>query len=340
MKQKIVGLFPGQGSQSVGMMKELHDEFKIVKETFEEASDASGLHIKKLCFEGPESELILTENTQPCLLTASTASFRLAQKEFGFEPVAVAGHSLGEYSALVAAGAFSFASAVRWVRKRGAAMQRAVPAGQGSMAAIMGVDDELLLKLCKNATDAAAQKRKSGETTEFTVDCIVSPANFNAPGQTVIAGSEDAVSEAVALVKSDELFKGGKAIPLSVSAPFHCALMQPARDEMAKLFESVNDSEKPRSLLYPYIPNRTARMNQEPSSIFDLLIDQIDHEVRWKQSVETMIAQNWEWACEFGPGKVLQGLSKRIAQARGKNFVATGFSDLASLKLFETWMKT
>jgi [acyl-carrier-protein] S-malonyltransferase len=340
MKQKVVGLFPGQGSQSVGMIKELHDEFKIVKETFEEASDASGLHIKKLCFEGPENELTLTKNTQPCLLTASIASFRLAQRELGFEPVAVAGHSLGEYSALVAAGAFPFSSAVKWVRARGAAMQKAVPAGQGTMAAVMGLDDDLILALCKKATDLATQKRKSGEASDLTVDCLVSPANFNAPGQTVIAGSQDAVTEAVLLVKADETFKGGKAIPLSVSAPFHCALMKPARDEMAKIFKNAQDFETPKKLLFPYVPNRTARINPEPSSVFDLLIDQVDHEVRWRQSVETMIEQDWQWACEFGPGKVLQGLAKRISQPTGKNFTATGFTDLNSLKLFETWLKT
>ncbi len=171
MKKNVVALFPGQGSQTVGMMKELHDEFKIVRETFEEASDASGLHIKKLCFEGPEAELTLTEHTQPCLLTVSTASFRIAESELGFAPVAVAGHSLGEYSALVATKAFPFSSAIQWVRARGASMQKAVPAGQGSMAAVMGLDDEIILALCQKATEVAKTKRAQGEASGLTVDC-------------------------------------------------------------------------------------------------------------------------------------------------------------------------
>lgn len=337
--KKIVALFPGQGSQFVGMAKELFDEFKVVKQTFEEASDASGLHIKKLCFEGPDTELTLTEHTQPCLLTASVATFRLAEKELGFTPVAVAGHSLGEYSALVATQAFPFSSAVKWVRARGAAMQRAVPAGQGSMAAIMGLDDDLIQALCQKSQTLAEEKRAAGEAPELTVDCLVSPANFNAPGQTVIAGSSDAVAMAVTLVKTDDAFKGGKAIPLSVSAPFHCGLMKPARDQMAEIFSKVEEKEKPTRLLYPYIPNRTAKLNQEPSSVFELLIDQVDHEVRWKQSVEAMIAKNWEWGCEFGPGKVLQGLAKRIAAPTGKNFGSIGIQDVTSLKAFEIWMK-
>ena len=214
-------VFPGQGSQHVGMAKDLHENFKLVRELFEEASDAVSVDLRKLCFDGPESDLTLTHNTQPCLLTASVAAFRVAELETGFKPQLVAGHSLGEYSALVAAGALPFATAARWVRERGQAMQQAVPAGQGTMAAVLGLDDAQVQEVCKLATHNARGKRAAGENSELTVSAMVEPANFNAPGQIVIAGSVDAVAEAVTLIKSGSPVAGGKAIPLSVSAPFH-----------------------------------------------------------------------------------------------------------------------
>jgi [acyl-carrier-protein] S-malonyltransferase len=318
------------------MAKDLHDNFKLARELFEEASDATSLHLRKLCFDGPESDLMLTENTQPALLTASVAAFKVAESELGFAPVAVAGHSLGEYSALVAAGAFPLASAARWVRERGKSMQSAVPAGQGGMAAIMGMEDDRIAALCSAAVASAKTKRAGGAgmvgETSVTVECVLSPANFNAPGQTVVAGSADAVAEAVALIKAGGDFAGGKAIPLAVSAPFHCALMKPARDRMAELFAGAKDGEKPKSLRFPYVPNRTARLSHEPTAVFELLIDQVDHTVQWRQSVSMLIEKGYTQACEFGPGKVLQGLAKRIAGAvPGATFSCVGVSDSASL---------
>jgi [acyl-carrier-protein] S-malonyltransferase len=337
--KKIMALFPGQGAQHVGMGKELFENFIEARETFEEASDATHLNLKKLCFEGPESDLTLTEHTQPCLLTTSVAAFRVAQKQLGFFPSVVAGHSLGEYSALVCAGALPLATASRWVRERGAAMQKAVPAGQGSMAAVMG-GDEWIDALCAKATESAKAKRSHPEaTSSFTVDAIVQPANFNAPGQIVIAGSTDAVAEAVALIKTDPEFAGGKAIPLNVSAPFHCTLMAPARNRMAALFSEAKTSEKPSELQCPYVPNRTGILTREPGVVLELLVEQVDHPVLWKQSFAGLLEQGFELGVEFGPGKVLQGLAKRIAQPLSKTCQVQGMGDLAGLKALETLSK-
>jgi [acyl-carrier-protein] S-malonyltransferase len=325
-----IAFFPGQGAQHVGMAKELFENFKLVREIFEEASDATKLNLKKLCFDGPDSDLALTENTQPALLTASVAAFRVAETEKGFTPAAVAGHSLGEYSALVAAGAFPLASAARWVRERGRAMQIAVPAGLGGMAAILSVEDSVIEELCKAAVVAAKTKR-SDSNEGSSVACVLSPANFNAPGQTVIAGAADAVAEAVALLKAGTDFKG-KAIPLAVSAPFHCALMEPARAKMAELFSAASAAETPKTLRFPYIPNRTAKLTTEASVVFELLVEQVDHPVLWRQSVSMLIERGFDRAVEFGPGKVLQGLAKRIASAHsGAAFACTGVSDLKTL---------
>jgi len=333
-KKLPIAFFPGQGSQHVGMAKELYENFKLVREIFEEASDATKLNLKKLCFDGPESDLQLTENTQPALLTASVAAFRVAEAEKGFTPAAVAGHSLGEYSALVAAGAFPLAAAAAWVRERGRAMQIAVPAGQGGMAAILSVEDSVIEKLCRAAIVSAKAKRHHGadsSSAEITVECVLSPANFNAPGQTVIAGAADAVAEAIALLKIGAEFSG-KAIPLSVSAPFHCALMAPARDRMAELFADAKASDRPSHLKYPYIPNRTAKFTTEASVVFELLIEQVDHPVLWRHSVSMLIERGYDRAVEFGPGKVLQGLAKRITAAHsGAVFACSGMSDLKTL---------
>jgi [acyl-carrier-protein] S-malonyltransferase len=336
--KKIMALFPGQGAQHVGMGKELFENFIEARETFEEASDATHIDLKKLCFEGPESDLILTEHTQPCLLTTSVAAFRVAKKQLGFFPSVVAGHSLGEYSALVCAGALPLATASRWVRERGAAMQKAVPAGQGSMAAVMG-GDAWIEALCEKATQSARAKRSHPEATSFTVEPVVAPANFNAPGQIVIAGSTDAVAEAVALIKSDPEFAGGKAIPLNVSAPFHCSLMAPARDRMAELFSEAKSSEKPSELQCPYVPNRTAILTREPGVVLELLVEQVDHPVLWKQSFAGLLEHGFELGVEFGPGKVLQGLAKRIAQPLSKTCAVQGMGDLAGLKALETLLK-
>lgn len=342
----MIALFPGQGSQHVGMAKELFADFKVVRETFEEASDACHLELKKLCFDGPDSDLTLTEHTQPCLLTASVAAFRVAQRELGFVPHAVAGHSLGEYSALVAAGALDLGTAAHWVRARGAAMQIAVPAGQGTMAAVLGAEDEMVERLCIAATAAAKAKRSSdgtlsqvaGETVEWTVDAIVQPANYNAPGQLVIAGSVDAVAEAIALLKAGGEFSG-KAIPLSVSAPFHCALMRPARDRMADLFAKATSAQRPRALDCAYVPNRTARLTQESGVILELLVEQVDHPVLWKQTVLTLANAGELRAVEFGPGKVLQGLLKRIGSPQGEPWVSSGVADVAGVRALEADLK-
>lgn len=328
-------LFPGQGSQHVGMAKDLYDNFKLVREMFEEASDAISRDLRKLCFDGPESDLTATENTQPCLLLASVAAFRVARAEIDFKPSLVAGHSLGEYSALVAAGSLSLSTAIRWVRERGRAMQIAVPAGQGTMAAVLGMDDAGVEQVCKAATEAARGKRAQGAQAELTVDAIVEPANFNSPGQIVIAGSTDAVAEAAAMIKAGSPVSGGKAMPLSVSAPFHCRLMRPARDRMAELFAIA--SNKPAVPAYAYIPNRTGRITREPGVMFELLVEQVDHPVLWKQSMQALLESGVGGAVEFGPGKVLSGLMKRIAQPLGKTCVMTTVGDSATLKALGTF---
>lgn len=343
MSANFVALFPGQGSQHVGMGKDLVENFRLAAEVFEEASDSTHLNLKKLCFDGPESDLTLTENTQPCLLTASVAAFRVATREFGFAPAAVAGHSLGEYSALVAAGAIPLATAAAWVRERGRAMQAAVPAGQGTMAAILGLDDSRIDLLCARATEAATAKRAAGEHGDLTVEAVVEPANFNAPGQIVIAGSSDAISEAIALIKASGAsgdFPGGKAIPLSVSAPFHCKLMGKARDRMAELFSQAKPEEKAKTPAFAYVPNRTARLTREAGLVFELLVEQVDHPVLWKQSVTHLLEQGYSQMVEFGPGKVLAGLNKRIAQQVAKPCSSYNVSDSASLKALEPVLTT
>lgn len=334
-EKKNVALFPGQGSQHVGMGKDLYANFRVAAEVFEEASDALHLDLRKLCFDGPESDLTLTENTQPSLLTASVAAFRVAAKEFGFTPSAVAGHSLGEYSALVAIGALPLATAVRWVHERGKAMQAAVPAGQGTMAAILGTDDEFVTRLCQAATAQAKAKRASGEYSDLTVESVVEPANFNAPGQIVIAGSTDGVQEALALIKAGGEFAGAKAIPLSVSAPFHCRLMKKARERMAELFTQASASERPKALTCPYVPNRTARLAQEPGVVFELLVEQVDHPVLWKHSISHLVDSGYATFVEFGPGKVLAGLNKRIS----KETTSYNVQDSQQLKAFEAVWK-
>lgn len=337
--KNFVALFPGQGSQQVGMGKDLCLNFGLASQIFEEASDAIRVDLRKLCFEGPESDLTLTENTQPCLLTTSVAAFRVAEKELGLKASAVAGHSLGEYSALVAAGSLPLGTAVRWVRERGLAMQAAVPAGQGTMAAVLGLDDSLMGRLCETATAQAQAKRAAGEYAEVEVQAIVEPANFNAPGQIVIAGSTDAIQEAIALIKAGGDFAGGKAIPLSVSAPFHCRLMKNARERMANLFAEAKSDEKAKSPFCAYVPNRTGRITQEAGTVFQLLIEQVDHPVLWKQSITSLLLAGHETFVEFGPGKVLAGLNKRISQAAAKPCSSASFADSSSLKALEPFLK-
>ena len=336
--QSVFAVFPGQGSQHVGMGKDLYQNFAIVRETFEEASDAIRIDLKKLCFDGPDSDLILTENTQPCLLVSSVAAYRAAEKEIPFIPAAVAGHSLGEYSALVAIGCLDLATATRWVRERGLAMQKAVPAGEGTMAAILGLEDEKVKQLCLAATESALAKLSTPTASSNTLT-IVEPANFNAPGQVVIAGSTAAVQEAIQILKTGSEFSGGKAIPLQVSAPFHCKLMSPARQRMAELFSQAKGHELAKPLKCAYLPNRTARFSKEPHLVFELLVEQVDHPVLWKQSIETLLDAQMSAAIEFGPGKVLSGLIKRISSSVGKTCSLTSVNDSASMKALEGFIK-
>jgi [acyl-carrier-protein] S-malonyltransferase len=346
MAEGFVALFPGQGSQHVGMAKALCQDFQAAREVFEEASDGARLDLKRLSFDGPEADLTLTENTQPCLLAASVAAFRVARAELGFAPGAVAGHSVGEYSALVAAGALPLATAARWVRERGAAMQKAVPAGQGTMAAILGLDDSAVLRLCEQATVLARRTRASDGHAELTVPALVEPANFNSPGQVVIAGSVDGVAAAIRLVRGNGPaeppmpdFAGGKIMPLSVSAPFHCKLMGPARARMAELFAAARPEERPRTPACPYAPNRTARLTSEAGLVFELLVEQVDHPVLWKQTVLSLLEAGFTRGVELGPGRVLQGLAKRIPDPAGRALSMSGVSDPATLRTFEAQLK-
>ena len=219
-------------------------------------------------------------------------------------------------------------------------MQQAVPVGEGTMAAILGLEDQAVESLCTEATFLAAEKRKKGESTPLSIPAIVQTANFNAPGQVVIAGSIDAVQEAILLVKSSESFRGGKAIPLSVSAPFHCQLMAPARNQMAALFLETPETKKPKRGFCPIVPNRTARITNEPGIILELLMEQIDHPVLWKQSMLAILEAHFNTSIEFGPGKVLSGLLKRIVTPTSKSLTTHAISDTASLKALELVLKS
>lgn len=284
-------LFPGQGSQFAGMGKDLADNFAVARQVFAEANDALGLDLARLCFEGPEDDLKLTANTQPAILTMSIAALRVVQAETGLQPGVAAGHSLGEYSALVCAGALTFADAVRTVRQRGTFMQEAVPVGTGAMAAMLGIERSELESICAEAAQ--------GE--------VVSPANFNSPGQIVIAGHVGAVTRAIEIAKGRGF---RKAMPLPVSAPFHCALMQPAAERL----QTVLDSITPGPMVLPVVSNVEAVANQEAGRVRDLLVRQVCAPVRWEESVQTMAELGVVRYVEIGPGKVLSGLVKRIVK--------------------------
>ncbi len=282
-------VFPGQGSQKVGMLADLAAEHSLVTETFSEASDVLGYDLWELVQKGPQEQLNLTERTQPLLLTASVAVWRLWQSQNGPQPALLAGHSLGEWSALVAAGVVDFADAVGLVQLRGKLMQEAVPAGQGGMAAIIGLEDADIIDACERGAE--------GE--------VVSPVNFNSPGQVVIAGASGAVDRAMALCKT----AGAKrALALPVSAPFHTALMRPAADGLAPKVEST-EFRAPR---IPVVHNVNADTESDPQAIKRLMIEQIYSPVLWVDCVRTLLGRGVSTVVECGPGKVLSGLNKRI----------------------------
>jgi [acyl-carrier-protein] S-malonyltransferase len=287
----IAFVFPGQGAQKVGMGKSLAAQFPVCRQAFEEADAALGESLSALCFEGPEERLLLTENAQPAILAMSVAVCRLVESQ-GIHPAFTAGHSLGEYSAHVAAGTISFADALRTVRRRGQYMQAAVPVGEGAMSAILGLDAEGVMRACE---EAAAELPGT----------VVSPANLNAPGQVVIAGHARAVARAGELAKAH----GAKrAIPLAVSAPFHCALMKPAELRLAPELRAL-ESHDPR---IPVIANVDGEPRRDAASSIDALIRQVSSPVRWEDVVKRLVAEGTRTFVELGPGAVLAGLIKKI----------------------------
>ena len=305
MTKKIALVFPGQGSQSVGMLADLYAEHAIVRETFAEASAALGYDLWSLVADGPEADLNETHRTQPALLTASVAVWRLWQQQNGTKPAFLAGHSLGEYSALVCAGVMSLADAVKLVEKRGQYMQAAVPAGTGAMSAIIGLDDTLIAKACEEAAQ--------GE--------VVSPVNYNSPGQVVIAGHKAAVERANELCKA----AGAKrALPLPVSVPSHCALMRPAAEQLAKDLQMLTFHTPVISV----VNNVDVAVATDAAAIQDALVRQLFSPVRWTETIEFLVTQGVTEVIELGAGKVLSGLIKRI----NKELLTTSVHDVASFQ--------
>ena len=289
--KKIGLLFPGQGSQYVGMGKDIYDRSPAAREIFQEGNEALGYDLTSLCFHGPEEDLKLTANTQPAILTASVAALRMMQAEREIVPLSAAGHSLGEYGALVAAGGLRFRDAVRIVHLRGKFMQEAVPVGVGAMAAIMGMSGPEVQVLCKEAAQ--------GE--------ILAPANFNSPGQIAISGHSTAVKRAVEIVAKQA---GKKAVLLPVSAPFHCSLMQPAAERLREALDQAEVGD----FQFPVISNVEADFYPGKERIKDLLYRQVEHPVRWEESMQKLISLGPALVLEVGPGKVLSGLLRRISR--------------------------
>ena len=302
---KTAFVFPGQGAQKTGMLKDLYEAYPLVREVFEEADDTLGFSLTQLCFEGPDEELMKTFNTQPAILTASTACCRVLMQE-GIRPDIVAGHSLGEYSALVAAGALSFADAVKTVRLRGQFMQAAVPLGEGAMAAILGLDDDTIKEICHTVSLQGG---------------AVQAVNFNCPGQTVIAGAAKAVETAAA-----ELKKAGakRAVMLSVSAPFHSTLMEPAARRLAEVLEeiTINDAE------IPVVANVNGRVETAAAEIKQNLVAQAASPVLWIDCTRTMRQCGADVFVEAGPGKTLCGFNKKI----DKSIHSENVEDIPSLQ--------
>ncbi|MGE4284294.1 MAG: ACP S-malonyltransferase [Clostridia bacterium] len=285
---KIAFVFPGQGAQSVGMGKDLVENYCVADAIYEKAAESLGLNMKAMIFDGDEETLKITENTQPAILTTSIACFEVL-KEYGIKPDVVAGLSLGEYSAHVAAGSIDFSDAVQLVRKRGKYMQEAVPIGVGTMAAILGLDTSLVMECCEEAKDAG----------------IVEPANFNCPGQIVVAGDTKAVEKVCEIAKE----KGAKrAMLLPVSAPFHCSMLKPAGDKLAVELDNLVIKE----MSIPVIANVNAEYVKDKEQIKELLIQQVSNSVKWEESIKRMIKDGVDIFIEVGPGKALSGFIKKI----------------------------
>jgi [acyl-carrier-protein] S-malonyltransferase len=313
-------LFPGQGSQTVGMGRDLYTNFPIARATFDEADEALGFPISKLIFDGPEDQLKLTEHTQPAILTVSVAAARVLA-ERNIQPIVAAGHSLGEYSAHVAAGTLTFADAVRTVRSRGQYMQQAVPAGEGAMAAILGLDATLIAEICFQVSDDLTPLPTKPEAKAFNPNlAVVSPANLNSPDQTVISGATAAVELA-----ADRCKQAGakRTVMLPVSAPFHCALMQPAQDALARNLATLTFHDPQ----FPVAANVDARLLTRSTEVPDCLVRQVTGPVRWVACIQLLIAQGATHFVEVGPGKVLSGLMRQI----DRNQKSLNVDDSASL---------
>ncbi|MBQ8918504.1 MAG: ACP S-malonyltransferase [Acidaminococcaceae bacterium] len=303
---KVAFVFPGQGSQKVGMCKDFYDNYACAKKVFEEADEALGYSITKLCFEGPEEDLRLTKNTQPAILTCSVAALAV-MREHGLECEIAGGHSLGEYSALVAAGVMDLKDAVVAVCKRGQFMQEAVPVGEGAMAAVMGLEPDKIVEICQTV------EKECGEA--------VQAVNFNCPGQVVIAGAAKAVEKAAEALKA----AGAKrAVPLPVSAPFHSTLMKPAAERLKEVLDKIEF----RDAAFPIVANVTAEPVTKADEIRALLVKQAASPVKWEMSMRNLIKDGYDTFVEVGPGKVLTGFTRKIDRAMN----ALNVEDLASLE--------